>query len=160
VATWTVTRRGWFSRTYGVLDEQGNEVGELRHPTWQDQGAVVTGGVEYAVSTERVLGVLFVLGQPGAVVANGVLRDELPQRPASIAHGERQYSLEAGLRWDRELFLFEKETRVGRLTRRGIFSRHIEADLPAEILPCVRLFIVWLAILYWKRNAAALGERP
>jgi hypothetical protein len=89
-----------------------------------------------------------------------VLRDEPSERPVSIAHGERQYSLEVGLRWDREFFLFEKETRVGRLTRRGTLSRHIEADLPAEILPCVRLFIVWLAILYWKRNAVAFLGSP
>jgi hypothetical protein len=60
----------------------------------------------------------------------------------------------------RELFLFEKETRIGRLTRAGVPGCRVQADLPAEIPPCVRLFIVWLAILYWKRNAAPLGERP
>lgn len=49
--------------------------------------------------------------------------------------------------------MFEGETEIGRVSPQGILSRRAEVDLPdAWPLP-LKIFIVWLAVLLWKRDS-------
>lgn len=44
---------------------------------------------------------------------------------------------------------------IGSTQIRGLFSRRIQVDLPRELALAKRVFIVWLAVILWKRDADA-----
>ena len=46
---------------------------------------------------------------------------------------------------------------VGALSPRGLFTRRAAIDLPETMPLSVRVFIIWLAVIIWKRDAEAQG---
>ena len=56
--------------------------------------------------------------------------------------------------------LEEGEREVGAVAPRRLWSRRATATLPDSLPPSVRLFVLWLAVLVWKRDddaSAATG---
>jgi hypothetical protein len=46
-------------------------------------------------------------------------------------------------------------TVVGSLSAKGVFSRGMNVDLPETLPLPVRVFVMWLTVILWKRDAAA-----
>ncbi|MEN6368284.1 MAG: hypothetical protein ABFD77_01125 [Thermotogota bacterium] len=164
MAVWTVTFDAGLSGTCTVRDEHGQGIGSLRPPMKQRPGSVVAGGVEYEVSRGTALcGTLYVLGQPGSVMANAVLPRDGSEERLSIAWSGREWTLQPRFGWRRQLALYESYRAIGGIAASRLLTRPVEADLPEEIAPCVRLFIVALAFSYWGEwtpgASAVLGGR-
>ena len=47
---------------------------------------------------------------------------------------------------------------VGSLAAKGVFSRGMNVDLPETLPLAVRVFVVWLTVVLWKRGARLLAR--
>jgi hypothetical protein len=60
--------------------------------------------------------------------------------------------------FSRTFELHAGSTVVGSLSARGVFSRRMNVDLPETLPLAVRVFVVWLTVVLWKREAEAAGS--
>ncbi len=82
------------------------------------------------------------------------------RREFDVTFSGRTMRLRPRSAWGRALVLREGEREVGDVTPRGMWSRRATATLPDTLPLPVRLFVLWLAVLIWKRDddaAAATG---
>jgi len=68
--------------------------------------------------------------------------------------------LEATSPWRRPFELKEDDEVIGRIAPRSVFRREVEVDLPEDLPLEIRLFLVFLTLILWRRsdNAAAAGS--
>ncbi|MDD5264273.1 MAG: hypothetical protein PHU43_05480 [Candidatus Bipolaricaulis sp.] len=151
---WKVAPRRWCSWDFAVVDERGQEIGEVKLSAWRERGSVVAGGLEYEVSRERALGTSFVLEGAGSSVARADKRSAF-RRAFAIVHGQKEYVLRAPSAWRREMLLCEDLTKIGSVAPDGVFGRQARADLPEDLPLEFRLFVIWLALILWKRQQQA-----
>lgn len=141
----------WFSWDFNVM--RGDEVlGDIDMSLWREQGVLTVGGEAYRVYREGLMNGDFVLESSGVVLARAQ-KPSAWRRSFTITHAGRTYTLRAASLFRRAFTLFEGETEIGRVSPQGILSRRAEVDLPdAWPLP-LKIFIVWLAVLLWKRDS-------
>ncbi len=151
MAMWKVTPKRWYSWDFAVLDERGQEIGEVKLSALWDSGTVIAGGLEYAVSRDRAIGIGFLLEGAGTPTARAVGRTAL-WHGVTIIWNERTYQLVAQSPWRRGLVLWEGDEKVGLVAPERPLRRRARAELPADLPPVVRLFVVWLAEMLWKRT--------
>jgi hypothetical protein len=77
------------------------------------------------------------------------------RRWLDIQHQGRHYILKTVSVFRRKLVLLDGSMEIGSLTPRGFFSRRVTVNLPGDLPAPLKAFIVWLALLLWKRDAAA-----
>ncbi|MCX6094816.1 MAG: hypothetical protein NTY63_08375 [Candidatus Bipolaricaulota bacterium] len=146
-----VMPKRWCSWDFAVVDDRGQEVGEVKLSAWRERGSVVAGGLEYKVSRERALGTSFVLEGAGSAIAEAVKRSVF-RRAFAIVHGEKEYVLRARSAWRREMVLYEDLTKIGSVAPHSAFGRQARADLPEDLPLEFRLFVIWLALILWERQ--------
>jgi hypothetical protein len=109
-------------------------------------------GAKYKVYREGLLSGAFILESAGSVVA----RAEKPsafRRLFTIDHAGRQYTLRAAGIFGRVFAFLEGPREIGAIFPEGIFTRRVKVDLPERLPLPVRVFIIWLAIILWRRQA-------
>ena len=75
------------------------------------------------------------------------------QRSFQVSHAGRSYALGAESAFRRKFVLRENDQPVGSVYPLNAFTRRCVVDLPAEISLPVRVFMVWLVIILWKRDS-------
>jgi len=101
----------------------------------------------------------FILESSGSIMA----RAEKPsafRRSFIIDYRDKQYTLRAASALRRSFLLLDGDIKIGSLSPEGIFTRRTSVDLPAELPLPVKVFIIWLTVILWKRDsnsAAAAG---
>lgn len=154
----TAVPQHWFSWDFTVM-EGSLAVAEIDVSWWREKGILTVQGVDYRVYREGLMSGAFILESSGSVLA----RAEKPsafRRSFIIDHGDRQYMLRATSAFGRTFLLLYGNREIGSLSPEGVFTRRTSVDLPAELLLPVRVFIIWLAVILWKRDsdsAAAAG---
>jgi hypothetical protein len=151
---WTITQKRWFVWDFAVRDDRGQEVGQVRLSAWRERGYVVAGGLEYRISRERAVGTSFVLEGAGSALARAEKRSAF-RRAFAIAHGGNEYTLRARSAWRREMVLFDDEVEIGGVAPERAWGRRARADLPQGLPLEFKLFVVWLALVLWKRQERA-----
>jgi hypothetical protein len=71
--------------------------------------------------------------------------------------GGRSYELKKVAAGKRSFVLLEDGTEMGRLHRRGLFNRRTRLDLPNDWSLAAQAFILWLALVVWAREDAAIA---
>ncbi len=146
--------KGWFSWDFTVVDEESGPVAEIDVSTWREKGLLTVDGVGYEVFREGLMSGAFLLKQGDSLLA----RAEKPsafRRTFLIDYSDRHYTLQARSFWRRELVLLDGSLEVGSLAPEGAFSRRMRVDLPEELPLPVEVFLVWLAVILWKRASEA-----
>ena len=147
----TATPKRWFSWDFTV-QEGSQPIAKIDHSLWREKGTLTIEGKDYRVYREGVMRGEFVLESDGKVLA----RAEKPsafRRSFVVTHAGREYTLQAQSALRRPFVLLQGSQEVGWITPQGIFSRKTQVDLP-EVLPLpVRVFLLWLTIVLWKRDA-------
>ena len=154
MAVWTVVPKRWALWDFAVEDDRGQEVGQVRLSAWRERGSVVAGGLEYRISRERAVGTSFVLEGAGSALARAEKTSAF-RRAFAIAHRGEEYTLRARSAWRREMVLFDGEVEIGRVAPERAWGRRARADLPEGLPLEVKLFIIWLSLVLWKRQERA-----
>jgi hypothetical protein len=143
----------WYSWDFTVLAGDA-PLAQIDFSSWRERGELTIQGAKYAVRKEALLTGDFRLESAGGTVATAT-RESVFRRRYQIVVGAHTYTLQSRSLWGRKMVLLEGGREVGAIEPRGAFTRRATASLP-EIVPLpVRVFIVWLTLLMWKREAEA-----
>ena len=139
----------WFSRAYRLADDE-REVGVLRPALLTERAAVELEGEAYTIRRDGLLGP-FLMERDGETVAAAEKPSAFRSR-FRVAVGGRISELDRRGAFGRSFDLLENDEVVGVITRPSIFSRRIEVVLPEEWPLPERVFLLWLALMVWKRE--------
>jgi hypothetical protein len=140
----------WFSSDFIVKDSTSKSVGEVRLSSWRERGAVKIGEMEYAVARQGILGD-YVFERQGSILARAEKPNAL-RNMFIMKHDGKQYVLKRRSFMFRELVLYEGEHEAGRITPEGPFTRRALVQLPEQLPLAMKLFIICLAMLLWRRD--------
>jgi hypothetical protein len=143
----------WYSWDFTVLAGSA-ALAQIDFSTWRERGALTIQGQRYTVTKQGLLSGGFLLASPGGTVATAA-RESVFHRRYTIVAGAHTYTLQPRSTWGRKMVVLEGGREVGAIEPRGIFTRRGTASLPDVVPLPVRVFLVWLALLLWKREADA-----
>lgn len=145
--------QGWFSSKYTVL-ENDTTIANIDFSGWREAGELTIKGSPYRVYREGMMSGSFLLESAGSIHS----RAEKPSalyRSFLVEHDGKKYTLEAKSAWSRNFILSEGGAQVGSVHSEGALSRKAVADFPEQIPLAVRIFMLWLVMVLWKRSDSA-----
>jgi hypothetical protein len=157
----TIIPKAWYSWDFDVMDRD-RQLAHMDLSSWSEKGIVTVEGVEHRVYREGVMSGDFVLERGGTVLARA-------SKPSAffntfvLAYQGRQYTLEKKSAWGRAFVLRSRlgeagsvrETQIGSVVPAGAWTRKASADLPDDWPLPLRVFVIWLATVMWRREADA-----
>ena len=144
--------RHWYS-WHDDLMEGVTRLAEVRVSSWRDAGQLTVGQNTFRVYRQGLFKGAFLLESNGSILAQAE-KPSVFRRWLDIQHQGRHYILKTVV-FRRKLVLLDGSMEIGSLTPRGLFSRRATVNLPEDLSAPLKAFIVWLALLMWKRDAAA-----
>ncbi len=150
--------KSWFSWDFRVL-EGDRPAAEIDMSPWREKGALSVDGTPYEVYRERLMSGLYILESGGMEVA----RAEKPsafRRGFELSHGGRVWTLRARAAFGRAFVLSDGTGEVGTVEPDGFLTRRATARLPETLPLPVRVFILWLVVILWKRAADSTASQP
>ena len=143
--------KNWFSWNFTIL-EGSQHLADIEVAWWHEKGAVIVENEVYHVYREGLASGAFILESSVGELARAE-KPSLFRRCFLIEHEDRQYTLRAVAALSREYTLTDESGEIGRLAPEGWLTHRARVDLPDYIPLPIRLFIIWLTILLWKRQA-------
>ena len=119
---------------------------------WREKGALTIQGVDHSVYRERPMSGDFILESAGSILARA-RKPSAFRRFFNVEHAGRQYTLRAPSAFRRAFIVLDGDLGIGSISPDGLFTRRASVDLPENIPLAVRIFIVWLAVILWKRES-------
>mgnify|MGYP001765852159 CR=1 FL=1 len=137
-------------RVYEVRDESGRHIADVRVSPWLARGEIRAAGIQCKVRRDGGLfGTISLRGPEGARARAAPLHAF--SRGFTLCCGERRFVLRSPSAWFREIRLLECDQVIGTAVPEGVWSSRAHFDLP-ETLPLeLRLFVIWLALVAWRR---------
>jgi hypothetical protein len=151
----TANPRSWLSWDF-TLAKDGNSLADIDLSSWREKGNLVVGNTAYRVYREGICSGAFVLESNGAVVARAYKPSAWTRRLV-IEVGGVQFELKPQSAFTRSFRLLKGEKTIGTLSAASMWNRQMHVELPEDIPLLTRAFVVWLAVLLWRRDAAAAG---
>ena len=127
---------------------------------WREKGVVTVEGTDYRVYREGLMSGDFLLASNDKVLARA-RKPSAFRRTFTIEYADKRYTPRAKSAFHRAFELLDRDRKVGSLSPRGVFTRRAAVDLPENMPLSVKVFIVWLAVIIWKResdSAASAGS--
>jgi hypothetical protein len=141
--------RRWYSSDYRILDGD-REIASLRLKIFRDTGVFEVEGKEYQIRVEGFLRGRFELMEGPTVLAKA----EKSRRTFEIRTSGHRMTLKAngllGRSWDLHVLTGP----VGSIRSLGWLKNSAEADLPDELPLSLRVFLFYLVLVTWRRQAA------
>ncbi len=147
----TAIPKNWFSWDFAVQEGE-KPVAKLDLSLWREKGTLTIEGKDYRVYREGLLRGEFCLECEGKILA----RAEKPsafRRSYIVSHAGREYTLQARSPWRRPFILLQGSQEIGSIAPQRIFTRKANADLPDSLPLPLRVFLLWLTVILWKREA-------
>jgi hypothetical protein len=147
----------WFSWDFTV-DRGGRRVAELDISWWRERGELVIAGATYAVVREGLISSDFrMTASDGRLVASAS-KPSILRRRFDVVQAGQTVTLQARSAWSRTLDVLIDGREVGAITPAGAWTRRASADLPDSMPLPVQVFLVWLAVLLWKREQDSAAD--
>lgn len=143
--------KGLFSWRFAVYDEAGEEVARLHQSSFREKGSITVNGVECTISREPGWGA-FMLEAGGDELARAVKPSAFVRR-FEISYDGQDYSLQARSAFTRTFVLRRGEEAIGTVSAEHPFTRKAQVNLPETLPLAIRLFLLWLVLMSWKRAA-------
>ncbi len=144
--------RRWYSWDFKVFEDD-RPIAVIDRSWFREEGALVLEEAAYRVYRLGMASGAFILEKDGFMVAEAN-KPHIYRNLFEIEYEGRTFTLRP--RWLRRRFdLYEGEARVGSIAPLNPFTRKATADLPGDLPLAVRVFILWLVLLLWKRAADA-----
>ena len=147
------TPKQWCSWNFAVT-EGSQALANIDISWWREKGVLTVHGVDYRVYRERMMSGDFILEAAGSVVARAA-KPSAFHRSFTIVHEGKRYTLRAKSVFRRGFVLLDGDREIGSLSPEGIFTRRATVDLPQALPLPVKVFIIWLAVILWKRSSDA-----
>jgi hypothetical protein len=139
----------WFTWNCEVL-ENAVPVASINFAAWGEAGELIVQGSRYRVYRESPLSGNFILEENGNRITSAKKPNPL-LRAFFLEYAGRQYKLKAKSPLGRTFVLQEYAQSIGSICPEHAFTRKAIVDLPASIPLAVRIFLVWLVMILWRR---------
>ena len=140
----------WYSWDFTVTDES-RTVADITMSWWGEKGALTIDDRTYRVRRQALMSGAFVLEHAGSELARAE-KPSLFRREFVIHHAGREYTLRRESLFRRAFVLVTGSRQVGSLTPKSAFTREAAVDLPHDLPLPVRMFIVSLTVILWRRE--------
>jgi hypothetical protein len=148
--------KSWFSWDYSIVDGSIH-VAEMDLSLWREKGQIIIGDEVYAVSREGLAHGAFIMDSGGTVLARAVKPSAL-RRLFTVEHQDKQYTLAPASALGRKFVLMDGPKELGSITPQGFLTQRARVDLPEHLSLPFRIFIIWLTMIMWKRDAEAASD--
>jgi len=149
----TAHPKKWYSWDYSLLDADGQHLADLGLSSWRDRGTFVLGGAEYRARREG-LGGPFLLEHDGAVRARA-RKTRFFGCEFEIEFEGDHYTLTKPSIWSHTVVLRQGNEELGVIRHAAWYKRDAHIEMAERLSPVLQAFALWLALLLWKREAAA-----
>jgi hypothetical protein len=149
----TAAPRSWFSWDF-TLAAGEERLAEIDISWWREKGVLTIANKPYRVYREAPLIGAFVMESDGIVLARAEKPSALRRRML-VEHAGTRYELKPLRSFSRDFQLLAGTEVVGTLSASGLLSRRMNIALPEELPLPVRVFVVWLTVILWKRDFEA-----
>lgn len=143
----------WFSWDFSILEDDVN-VAQLDLSAWREKGKLTVNGDDYDVYRQGLLSGEFILEQDGTILATAKKPSAFRQTLA-IQCADHRYELKSKSTFTRGFVLLQDSRQVGTVLPTSMFTRKAAVNLPDHLSLPIRVFIVWLAVILWKRQSEA-----
>jgi hypothetical protein len=144
----------WFSWDFTV-ERDDRVVAELDISWWRERGALLVDREAFSIVREGVISSDFRMTASDGTVVATASKPSVLRRCFEVVHAGHTVTLGARSAWGRTMDVHLDGRAVGAITPAGAWSRRAFADLPASLPLPVQVFVVWLAVLLWKREQDA-----
>jgi hypothetical protein len=124
---------------------------------WRERAEFELNGNPYRLYREGLASGAFVLEQDGSVVARAykesAFRDRFEIELEGVTYTLRKLSV-----LSRRFGVFLDDQQLGLIAPVGIFSRRTRIQLPAHWPVALQVYLFWLALVIWNREAAAAAS--
>ena len=141
----------WFSWDFTV-GRDGQPIAELDISWWRERGELLVDGVTYTVVREGLVSSDFRMTAPDGRVVATASKPSILRRRFDVVSGGRTVTLQARSAWGRTMDVLLDGRSAGAITPAGVWTRRASADLPETLPRPVQVFVLWLAVLLWKRD--------
>ncbi len=131
----------------------GSPVAVIDVSWFREKGVLTVDGAEYPVYREHLMSGAFILEFNGTPLA----RAEKPSaffRSFIVEHAGQTYTLKAETALFRKFVLLDHDREIGSITPEGPLTRKATVDLPDSLSLPVQVFLIWLTVILWKRQAS------
>ena len=143
--------KSWFSWNFKI-SEDSKKIADLDMSSWREKGELRIDGVSYVVFRKGILSPTIVLEKNNAELAKAT-RSSIFRHSFLLVMEGKQYTLEKRSFFGRSIILKNDLGEIGSVSPRGFLSRRAHVDLPENIELPIRIFVIWLALLLWKRDS-------
>jgi hypothetical protein len=144
------TPTDWLRRNY-LIEEDGKLVAEIDGSPWQEQASATVGTTTYALSRESVFRASYVIRRAGQVVARGRMQSIFSPL-FDVSWGEQTLLLRRLSIWLPTFGVFKGYEQIGTVKRLGFFYRRGTVEGAASVPLEIRVFLLWIALMTWRRN--------
>jgi hypothetical protein len=142
----------WLAWDFSVM--QGTQqLTSVEMSAWREKAEFRIQDRTYHVFRDGMIGD-FVLQAAGSTVARASKPSSF-RRDFVIKYDEKVYTLKAKSSFGRGFILRDEHREIGSLTPETAFSYRAAVDLPDHLPLEMKVFIVWLVMILWKRAASA-----
>lgn len=154
----TAIPQGLFSGDY-TITQDNEQVAELDLSLWKEQGTMIIADRRFQVRKEGWVNQTFLLEQGDQVIARA-RKPSVFKRRFELVLGETTCELRPKNVFCRTYHVYAPgtDTPVGRIARQGWFTRRTDIDLPDDWPAGLQVFVFWLVLLMWRRDAAAASS--
>ncbi len=142
--------QNWFSWNYKVL-EQGSPVADLDLAWVREAGTFRLQGRTYKIYREKFLSRTFVLEEDVAILARAS-RPNIFLRSFTVDYQGIQLTVKAHSIFGRTFVLQQGSQVLGSIYPEHWFTRKAAVELPDTLPLAVRIFMVWLVLILWRRQ--------
>jgi hypothetical protein len=143
----------WYSWDFTLQDAEGRRVADVDLSSWRERGNVVVGQSEYRVRPEGLFR-QFVLEDDVSVRARA-RKTRLFGYEFEIEFEGDHYTLTKQSIWSHTVVLRQGNEELGTIRRAAWYKRDARIEMAERLSPVLQTFALWLALLLWKREAAA-----
>ena len=143
----------WYSWDFTVTEES-RPVADIATSWLREKAELTIDDATYHLYREALMSGAFVLEHAGSVLARAE-KPSIFRREFVIRHAGREYTLLPRSMFGRAHVLLDGSREVGSLAPDRVFTRNATADLPHDLPLPVRMFIVWLTVISWRRQQSS-----
>ena len=143
-----------FSGDFHIFREDGSEIAFLDIATFKEAADLIIEDVNYRFEREKMMKGAFLLKMGDEVFIKAEKPSAFRNQFELTIHGDA-YLLKRVSVWKREYVLEKDGEIIGNIRPTGALSRKSEIDLPEDWPVVVQIFIFWLVLIIWNREAAA-----
>ncbi len=141
----------WFSWDFTIFDGE-RAIGTIDLAWVREAGEMSLNGETFRVYREGLFGGAFILERDGQVLARAEKPSALTRSLTVECNGTR-YTLRAESALRRKFVLSRDGREIGAVQPEHAFTYRATIELPEEMALPVKVFVTWLAVILWKREA-------